>query len=76
MPDSLAKENCRFDVSVTAAMAQALAQELLEISLAPGDGEEDIWSEAYVRTSLESYKITEDMKRMQLRSVPCCQRAY
>lgn len=71
LPDSLATGNCRFDVRVTAAMAQALAQELLDIpglTEEAGNDEKGIWSEADVRTSLESYKITEEMKRMQLRS--------
>lgn len=67
LPESLAKDNCRFDVRITAAMAQALAQELLEI---PNLGQSaQKCDEAAVRTSLESYKITEQMKRMQLRSV-------
>ena len=69
LPESLAKGNCRFDVQVTGAMARALAQELLEIPV-PAENEQGTWPEAAVRTSLESYKITEQMKRMQLRSVP------
>ena len=59
-------------------MAQALAQELLDIpclTQKPGNDEKAIWSEAAVRASLESYKITEEMKRMQLRSVAYRQRA-
>lgn len=80
LPDSLAKGNCRFDVRVTAAMAQALAQELLEISgieqTAARSSEEKGCSDEAVRVSLESYKITEQMKRMQLRSVACLQRTH
>lgn len=67
LPESLAKGNCRFNVRITPSMAQALAQELLEI---PGLGQSaEECDEAAVRTSLESYQITEQMKRMQLRSV-------
>ena len=72
LPESLATGNCRFDVRATAAMAKALAQELLEIpGLEPTAeaGGKQAWSEDAVRTSLESYEITEEMKRMQLRSV-------
>lgn len=72
LPESLATGNCRFDVRVTAAMAQALAQELLEIpglEQTAGTGDKQAWCEDAVRTSLESYEITEEMKRMQLRSV-------
>jgi hypothetical protein len=81
LPTSLAEGNCRFDVRVTAAMARALAEELLAIPLPPPphstgeqqrpttsvEGEDE--EARVVRAGLEAYEITEEMKRMQLRSV-------
>ena len=61
LPASLGQGNCRFDVGVTAPMAHALAVEMLGIPLPLG------CDDAAVRAVLESYEITEEMKRMQLR---------